>query len=525
MAISLGLLFSGWAEQRARDDQGQSLIARANGYIEHLDRGISLRLAQLMVLSHLDLIIRAGDLASVQQALNAVQREIPSQSWLGLADTHGQIIAATKGMLVGEDVSATPWFKDGTAEPYVGDVHEFAPLARLLPDTGTAPFRFLDMAVPVRSADGRVTGVLGADLDWHWVEDMGQVFGGPSRAREAVDLLVIGSDGTVLNGPTGLLGQKPDLAVVRRARREAQAAQVEAWPDGHAYLTAAVQSGGQGQYRGLGWTAVARQPVSVADQGAREIRWAVLAASVLCATLFGILGWLLAGWIVRPLHRLANTADRLRRGEAVEMPVITRPREVAVLTESISTLLEALTRKQMALDQMSDAAHHDALTGLLNRAGLAVYLDAAMIRAGLGAQTLSVLCIDLDGFKAANDTHGHAVGDQLLVEVAARLADLVREGDAVARLGGDEFVLVLPTGPAPGCTPVLTIAERALRAISAPYDLDGLSVQVGCSIGGAVWPADGETIEQVFAHADKALYSAKRGGRGRALVRDQALVV
>lgn len=82
---------------------------------------------------------------------------------------------------------------------------------------------------------------------------------------------------------------------------------------------------------------------------------------MLCATLFGALGWLLACRIVRPLDRLANTADRLRRGELVEMPVITRPREVAVLTDSISTLLGALTRKQMALDQMSDAAHHDAL--------------------------------------------------------------------------------------------------------------------------------------------------------------------
>lgn len=95
----------------------------------------------------------------------------------------------------------------------------------------------------------------------------------------------------------------------------------------------------------------------------------------------------------------------------------------------------------------------------------------------------------------------------------------------MARLGGDEFVLVLPTGPAPGCAPVLTIAERALRSVSAPYDLDGLSVEVGCSIGGAVWPADGETIEQVLAQADKALYAAKRSGRRRALVRDQALVM
>ena len=309
---------------------------------------------------------------------------------------------------------------------------------------------------------------------------------------------------------------------MRDARQGRHDASVETWPDGRVYLMAAAYGEGHGSYGGLGWTAVARQPLRIVDARVHDARGAILAAGVACALLFAAAGWLMARWIAAPIRRMAKAAERLRLGDTLEMPRIARPHEMAVLATSINAMLATLTRKQEALDVMAEVAQHDALTGLLNRVGLSAYLKDALVRARLGGRTVTVLCADLDGFKAINDTHGHAAGDLLLQEVAARLSACVRSGDAVARLGGDEFVLVLETGAAPVCAPAALVTERALRTVGEPCTVAGKLLRVGCSIGRASWPADGEAIEDVFEKADRALYAAKREGRGCAVVHGPA---
>mgnify|MGYP001024941231 CR=1 FL=1 len=156
-------------------------------------------------------------------------------------------------------------------------------------------------------------------------------------------------------------------------------------------------------------------------------------------------------------------------------------------------------------------AHHDALTGLINRYNLGNRLSQALLTAQRDRQCVAVMFIDMDRFKTINDTLGHHVGDLLLIEVARRLKESVRESDIVARLGGDEFVVAL-TGMAAGMD-ALPVAEKILRALGMPYQIDGNQLHSSPSIGIAIYPGDGEDDTTLMRNADTAMYHAKERGR------------
>jgi diguanylate cyclase (GGDEF)-like protein len=158
-------------------------------------------------------------------------------------------------------------------------------------------------------------------------------------------------------------------------------------------------------------------------------------------------------------------------------------------------------------------ARHDPLTGLPNRVLLRERLDRALARSRR-TSPLAVLWIDLDHFKAVNDTLGHSVGDDLLRAVAGRLSACVRENDTVARLGGDEFVVLLPDGQ--GRKQAQALALRLIETLGAAFELQGHCIKIGASIGVAVAPGDGDQADRLLANADLALYRAKAQGRGTA---------
>ena len=171
-----------------------------------------------------------------------------------------------------------------------------------------------------------------------------------------------------------------------------------------------------------------------------------------------------------------------------------------------------VTEQRLAHAQVQHLAHHDALTGLANRMELRQRM-ARIIDGGAGDADLTALIIvDLDGFKPINDTLGHDVGDQLLIEVAGRLKALMRASDVVARLGGDEFVILLTKLRERG--DVQSFAERLLRRLADPVQVDGQQIRIGASLGIAFYPRDGLDVDTLLNQADMALYSAKTGGRG-----------
>ncbi len=176
------------------------------------------------------------------------------------------------------------------------------------------------------------------------------------------------------------------------------------------------------------------------------------------------------------------------------------------------TTHEDITDRAQSERRIAYMAQHDMLTGLANRAQFAEKLDEIRKRNDRHGSGYTLLMLDLDRFKAVNDTLGHAAGDQLLKEVAVRLKGSLRETDVLARLGGDEFA-VIQDGEVDQRQAAITVARRIIEVIGKPFDLDGHRVSVGTSIGIAFAPEHGEDPDELLKRADLALYAAKGAGR------------
>ena len=164
-----------------------------------------------------------------------------------------------------------------------------------------------------------------------------------------------------------------------------------------------------------------------------------------------------------------------------------------------------------AKDRLYELANHDSLTGLPNRALCKDRLQQSIAQARRASGSVGVLFIDLDRFKEINDTLGHAVGDQLLMDFSWRLVHAIRDGDTAARLGGDEFVVI-----APGLTreeDIRIVADKIIQSLTEPFVIDGRDLYVGASVGVAVYPTHGKSGDDLLRQADTAMYAAKgRGG-------------
>ncbi|MFG1952969.1 EAL domain-containing protein [Micromonospora sp. NPDC048830] len=240
-----------------------------------------------------------------------------------------------------------------------------------------------------------------------------------------------------------------------------------------------------------------------------------------------------AAWFVAN-YGLVNTAIRLRFGDRwwptlrlglgyellstgsllLLAPVlVAAARASAALIPLVLVPLFAVYRMTRLSAEQEQLAALDPLTGLPNRKALLaevaeqVHLHAERAAKGASDAHLALLLIDLDRFKNVNDALGHAVGDRLLVEVSARLAGAVGEGDLLARLGGDEFAIV--SARLTGVEDARETAERLARALAEPVSLDGLPLDVGGSIGIAIFPDHGEDFATLMRHADVAMYDAK----------------
>ena len=206
---------------------------------------------------------------------------------------------------------------------------------------------------------------------------------------------------------------------------------------------------------------------------------------------------------------------RVRRADGPVFWVLARARVAGRTPDGkalrlVGTLIDISQRKE-AEARIAHMALHDALTDLPNRSLFRKRLDRALRRAALAPNRYAVLALDLDRFKAINDTYGHLAGDRVLCLVAERLQAIVGEPDTVARLGGDEFAMIL--SDIDGGEAAARICERVIAAVGEPLLLDGRVIDVGISIGFALLSDDHATAEEVFKRADMALFEAKAAGR------------
>ena len=180
-------------------------------------------------------------------------------------------------------------------------------------------------------------------------------------------------------------------------------------------------------------------------------------------------------------------------------------------------MLGVVSRRTSALEEahnlMAHMARHDSLTGLLNRSALLDDLGRRLAACAAPSEPFGLLHVDVDRFKKINDAHGHAIGDAVLVAIGERLRECVRGTDTVARHGGDEFVIVL--GGIASRKDLEVVARHVLDSVCEPVLHEGRSYPVRISIGAGLYPDDGASISALMAAADQAMYTAKRGGRGR----------
>jgi diguanylate cyclase (GGDEF)-like protein len=172
-----------------------------------------------------------------------------------------------------------------------------------------------------------------------------------------------------------------------------------------------------------------------------------------------------------------------------------------------------VTEQRALQEQLAHQALHDPLTGLANRRLFFDRLDLARARARRSGGVLGVLFMDLDGFKAINDSLGHEAGDEVLVTVAGRLRAAMRAADTLARLGGDEFAVLCED--LTGRDDLIRIAERLTKAVGEPFQVEGTPVSVGMSIGIAVAAQPSASPDELLRQADAAMYRAKSAGKRR----------
>ncbi len=213
-------------------------------------------------------------------------------------------------------------------------------------------------------------------------------------------------------------------------------------------------------------------------------------------------------------HWSGEVWNRRKSGEVfAEMLTISAVHDAAGAVSNYVALFTDITPLKEHQRQLEHIAHFDALTSLPNRVLLADRLQQALTQSQRRGVSVAVVYLDLDGFKAVNDSHGHGFGDELLVALAYRMKGALRTGDTLARIGGDEFVAVLVDLESVGdAEPVL---QRLLQAAADPLDVGSNTVQVSASIGVTVYPQDGVEVDLLLRHADQAMYVAKQAGKNR----------
>jgi diguanylate cyclase (GGDEF)-like protein len=293
---------------------------------------------------------------------------------------------------------------------------------------------------------------------------------------------------------------------------------------GLAFAVVAVACGVYGLAKGhpgaryflLAWTALL---VGVATLALRNLAWLPTNAWTLYSMQIGsalemlLLSFALADRI-NGMRRAKEQADREALAakqamvESLQRSEHQLESRVEERTRDLEEINARLRESEHALHHM---ARHDPLTGLPNRMVLDDRLLQAIARARRSRRSAAALLIDLDGFKAVNDNHGHDAGDQLLVMAAERLTQCVRDTDTVVRLGGDEFVVLLEN--LNSAAEAAQIAEKLLAQVGRPYPLDRGTAKIGLSIGIALTPQDATDAQQLLKRADQAMYAAKSAGR------------
>ncbi|CAN5516465.1 diguanylate cyclase [soil metagenome] len=508
------------------------LASVASTTAERLDRYMAVRQEEVQLFSQLEPLKKLwrNDPAALRKSLEQMQGSFTDFAWIGFAKPDGTVIASTGGLLQGQSVAQRPWFTTGLNDANVGDVHEAALLAALLAKRADGePLRFVDIAVPVRDADGDLLGVLGAHLNWDWAR-------GIIASAEANDggtdtsLSVMSKAGTVLLGPG--MGSKKYTDDQLREMREARSGAFTEMPGNERLLTAFFFSRGHREYHGLNWIITASQPASVALAAAAQSAWTILGIGAIAGVIGVLLAFMIARRVSYPIHAITLEADRIGRASGPTMlPRQRGSREVVQLTRALRSLLrrigfaEEQTKEAEArasenalqfkddISKLRRLADTDSLTALMNRRAFLAAANDAMEFSVRYKRTMATLMIDIDHFKKINDVHGHAAGDAVIKRIAELINQSIRGTDKAARFGGEEFVVLLREVDEPTAE---LLANRIRTSIEREViKVGSKAVSATVSVGITLLDETDRDVQDMLERADQGLYLAKNTGRNR----------
>jgi diguanylate cyclase (GGDEF)-like protein/PAS domain S-box-containing protein len=333
---------------QVKTDKGLLLAEIAHQMAGEMDKGIFERLREIEIMGSLPLLTDPKiSLAAKQALLEKMQATYRNYAWIGFTDAQGNILAGTHDLLEGKNVAQRSWFIEGAKGPAVGDVHDAFLLAKMLPkpEHDFLPLRLLDISAPIVDADGKLIGVICGHLSWDWSFQVKNALLAPLKQHARTDILIVGRENQVLMGTPELhkLTQQLDLPSLRAARAKGGGFLTEAWPDGQDSLTGYAASSGFGDYKGLGWTVLVRQPTQEAFAVAELLRNRGHLISLLFALSFALVLWFAAGRLIDPMRRIAAAASRIRTGDSSGgIPIVLGEDEVATLSQSLAEMVRNL---------------------------------------------------------------------------------------------------------------------------------------------------------------------------------------
>ena len=408
----------------------------------------------------------AFDTEEFHDALTQHLRRLPWIFNIAIADANGQVVVSTAGWPTPQvNVADRDYFIDARTQS--GDqVNASIPINNRINGTRTIVF-----SKRLQASNGAFLGIVYASVNSTYFEDIY----GSVQSINSVLFTLVRKDGTILF-------RHPDPTSTAGRKLSAEAAWLDALSRGEKGFRILAQA--DGNVRFVASHAVPQYPlfvnISVTEESA------------------------LAGWRWR--------AATIGAGSFI------------LLLCSIGLLI-SVTKQMRRLNEseaeLAHLAHYDTLTGLANRTLFAKKVDDAVLRMRSG-QNFSIFMLDLDQFKAVNDSLGHAVGDALLKAIGTRLQSVMGPHDSAARLGGDEFAVLHPL-EGNARSEAGALANRILEIVLKPYDIEGRKIIIGTSIGIAVAPGDGSDADTLTRNADLALYKSKSRGRNRFHFFDNAI--
>ncbi|WP_426235477.1 sensor domain-containing diguanylate cyclase [Pseudomonas sp. TWP3-2] len=522
--LSVGFYVGHIATEQMKQASGNALLSTARSAAVLLGEQLRERQLEVYLLSRAPHLERGNlDNPAILTSMELRTRARAEYAWMGVVDAEGKVHQAVNGLLVGQSVQQRPWFQAGMRSEYTGDPHEAVLLAKLLPGLPNGePLRFIDFAAPIHNAEGQVIGVLGAHAHWSWVTRIVDSAVSHKGAAADIEALIIDHDGKVLY-PEALVGEQLPASDPKS----------QGWTVGNGFLTSMVTVPTPSS-TALSWSIAVRQPLEAALQPARLLLYKLLLLGVVAAVVFGLVAYYLALYLSRPIEQLARSAKQVLNNQPGAHFQLQHPvREIAQLGQSIDAMTQSLLGKERELQEANASleatvaqrtaaltqanaellqlATHDALTGVFNRRRFDEKLTEYSLLFRRTGRPFALLLIDADHFKRINDSHGHAVGDEVLQQLAQLIQSTTRTTDFVARYGGEEFAVLLPEIAKPDSPD--TVAEKIRAAVAgAVFPVVGhLTVSIGVGLAD---PADNNQTA-LIKRADQQLYQAKAAGRNQ----------